>query len=140
MQTATAKTEDGRPIPATVATLEVTPQESELLFVAQQQGSIQLVLRGYGDPDSVKTRGATSADVERGLRDAPLPRPTANNRTARRPTPPRVVAETVHVRDPVAVAPKPKADTNKVEVFRGATKTELKFSKDSARRDTIPKN
>ena len=46
MQTAVHKSEDGRPIPATVATLEVTPEESELLLVAQSQGSIQLVLRG----------------------------------------------------------------------------------------------
>jgi hypothetical protein len=45
------------------------------------------------------------------------------------------------VREPVAVAPKPaKPDTNKVEVFRGAQKTELKFGKDSVRRDTIPNN
>lgn len=141
MQTSTTKTEDGRPIPATVATLEVTPGESELLGVAQQQGSIQLVLRGYGDPDSVKTRGATTADVERSLRDVQPPRATATNRPASpRQAPPRVVAETIRVREPVAVAPKPKADTNKVEIFRGATKTELKFSKDSVRRDTIPNN
>ena len=142
MQTSTSRTEDGRPIPATVATLEVTPEEFELLLVAQAQGSIQLVLRGYGDPDSVKTKGATSADVERSLRDnvaaAPAPR---TNRSPARPAP--VVPETVVVRVPTNVgAPKTplKPDTNKVEVFRGATKTELKFGKDSVRRDTIPQN
>jgi pilus assembly protein CpaB len=140
MQTSTTKTEDGRPIPATVATLEVTPEETELLGVAQQQGSIQLVLRGYGDPDSVKTRGATTADVERSLRDVQPARPVANNRPAPRQAPPRVVAETIRVRDTVVVAPKPKADSNKVEIFRGANKTELKFTKDSVRRDTIPNN
>src|SRR5688500_1291628 len=140
MQTSTTKTEDGRPIPATVATLEVTPEESELLGVAQQQGSIQLVLRGYGDPDSVKTRGATTADVERSLRDVQPPRATANNRPATRQAPVRGVPETVRVREPVAVVPKPKADTNRVEIFRGATKTEAKFGKDSVRRDTIPNN
>jgi pilus assembly protein CpaB len=89
MQTATSRTEDGRPIPATVATLEVTPDESELLLVAQAQGAIQLVLRGYGDPDSVVTKGATTNDVERALRDAPLST-TPPRRTASR-TPPRVV-------------------------------------------------
>jgi len=140
MQTSTSRTEDGRPIPATVATLEVTPEEFELLMVAQAQGSIQLVLRGYGDPDSVQTKGATSADVERALRDvvAAPPRPT------RSPVrPPRVVPETVVVNVPTNVgAPKtaPKPDSNKVEVFRGAKKEELKFTKDSTRRDTIPNN
>jgi len=142
MQTSVHKSEDGRPIPATVATLEVTPEESELLLVAQAQGSIQLVLRGYGDPDSVITRGATTADVERVLRDGPgrTPPPRSMNRMA--PPPTRVVAETVHVRDPVVVAPKQAArpDTNKVEIFRGAQKQEVKFQKDSARRDTIVKN
>jgi pilus assembly protein CpaB len=140
MQTATSKTEDGRPIPATVATLEVTPDESEMLAVAQSQGAIQLVLRGYGDPDSVKTKGATSLDVERSLRDAPAPRPNVA-RGPSRPPQTRAAPETVIVREPSTVAaPKPKADTNKVEVFRGATKTELKFGKDSVRRDTIPNN
>jgi pilus assembly protein CpaB len=142
MQTATSRTEDGRPIPATVATLEVTPEESELLLVAQAQGAIQLVLRGYGDPDSVVTKGATTADVERSLRDLPsrpAPRRTASN--SNRTPPPRVVPETVRVREPVPVVTKPaKPDTNRVEVFRGGQKSELKFQKDSARRDTIVKN
>jgi pilus assembly protein CpaB len=140
MQSTTTKTEDGRPIPATVATLEVTPEETELLGVAQQQGSIQLVLRGYGDPDSVKTKGATTSDVERALRDPGAPRPNVA-RGPSRPVP-RVAPETVVVREAVVGAPKtaPKPDTNKVEVFRGANKTEQKFVKDSVRRDTIPNN
>ena len=54
---------DNRPIQATTATLEVTPEEAERLSVAMRSGSIQLVLRGYGDPDSVITRGARSNDV-----------------------------------------------------------------------------
>lgn len=140
MQTATTKTEDGRPIPATVATLEVTPSESEQLAVAQAQGSIQLVLRGYGDPDSANTRGATTADVERLLRDVTPARPVTANRPASRQAPPRVVAETVLVPVPTAPRTVARPDTNRVEVFRGAAKTELKFTKDSVRRDTIPNN
>ena len=141
MQTSTSRTEDGRPIPATVATLEVTPEEFELLLVAQAQGSIQLVLRGYGDPDSVKTKGATSSDVERALRDVVSAPPRPTNRAPSRPAP--VVPETVVVRVPTNTgAPKTaaKPDSNKVEVFRGSAKTELKFTKDSIRRDTIPNN
>jgi len=139
MGTTTTTTADGRPIPATVATIEVTPDEFELLLVAQAQGSIQLGLRGYGDPDSIKTKGATSVDVERRFRDAPR---VAENRLGR-PVVPRVAPETVHVRDPVTVpAPKPAArpDSSRIEVFRGQGKTEVKFQKDSAKRDTIVKN
>jgi pilus assembly protein CpaB len=138
MQTQTTTSADGRPIPATVATIEVTPDEYELLSVAQAQGAIQLVLRGYADPDSVKTKGATSADVERAMRNAPVVRAPQN-----RPAAPRVAPETVHVRDPVQVpAPKPAArpDSSRIEVFRGQEKKEVKFQKDSAKRDTVVKN
>ena len=141
MQTATAKTEDGRPIPATVATLEVTPEELELLAVAQAQGTLELALRGYGDPDSVKTGGATTADLERRMRNAPASRPVQNTAPRRQAPITRIVAETVLVPQPVPVAAKPaKPDTNKVEIFRGAARQELKFGKDSIRRDTIPPN
>jgi pilus assembly protein CpaB len=143
MQTSTATTEDGRPIPATVATLEVTPEEFELLLVAQAQGSIQLVLRGYGDPDTVATTGATSADVERALREGGKRQEPPPRRSATRPlvSAPRVAPETVIIRqaaEPTKPAAKP--DTNKVEIYRGAAKTEQKFPKDSVRRDTIPNN
>lgn len=140
MQNAVHRSEDGRPIPATVATLEVTPEESEQLLVAQSQGTIQLTLRGYGDPDSVVTKGATSADVERALRNAPAVTQSTPRRSPSAPAT-RAVPETVVVREPVPTAPRVvKPDSNKVEVFRGSAKTEQKFGKDSVRRDTIPNN
>src|SRR5688572_13021744 len=142
MQTQTDKTADGRPIPATVAMLEVTPEELELLSVAQTQGSITLALRGYGDPDSTKTQGATSADLERALRNAPPVSEQPRRQTAARNNPPAPVKpETVRVNVPAPVAKAPaKPDSAKVEVFRGANKSELKFQKDSVKRDTIVKN
>ena len=53
------RAQDGRPISAAVASIEVTPEESERLAIAAAQGQLQLVLRGYGDPDSVITSAAT---------------------------------------------------------------------------------
>jgi pilus assembly protein CpaB len=143
MGTVTAKTEDGRPIPATTATLEVTPQELELLTIAQATGTLELALRGYGDPDSVRTGGANTADLERALREGGIRTPAAEPRRAPRnvTSAPRVVPETVIVQRPAEVQKPPaKPDTNKVEVFRGNAKTEQKFIKDSVRRDTIPNN
>jgi pilus assembly protein CpaB len=64
------RAEDGRAINASVATIEVTPEEAEKLALITTQGSIQLVLRGYGDPDSAKTSGATSAQIVAALNDA----------------------------------------------------------------------
>jgi pilus assembly protein CpaB len=120
--------EDGKPISATTATLEVTPDEAERLAVAANQGSIQLVLRGYGDPDSVRTPGATSADVLAQLRSGgqssadPTPAPAPRRTVARRPAP---VVET----PPYAPTPPPapaarRADSAVVEVYRGSNKVQ----------------
>src|SRR5689334_23197267 len=59
----TQRTEDGRPINAATCTVEVTPEEGEKLAIATTQGQIQLMLRGYGDPDSAKTNGASTAQI-----------------------------------------------------------------------------
>lgn len=138
MQTSVHQSEDGRPIPATVATLEVTPEESEKLAIAQSQGSIQLVLRGYGDPDSVITPGATPSDVAAALRDVPVRKASPPRRTtsAPRPQAPPAVAETVRVPVPVAPPAAVKPESSKVEVIRGGKREEVKFQRDSARRDT----
>jgi pilus assembly protein CpaB len=118
--------QDGKPIEANTATLEVTPDEAERLAVAMNQGSIQLVLRGYGDPDSVKTGGATSTDVLAQLRNASAvvaevrPRPAPVRRPAApKPAPPAPV---------VAQAPV-RPDSLTVRVFRGEKVTQQKFEK-----------
>jgi pilus assembly protein CpaB len=121
--------DDGDPIDAKSATLEVTPEEAERLAVAMNQGTIALVLRGYGDPDSISTPGARSGDVLAQLRNAPTadltpvapsrPAPRRQvSRPAPRPTPPPVVAQ----------APQ-RPDSVTVQVFRGSKATSQKFEK-----------
>src|SRR5215208_3183918 len=83
---------DGNPIKATVAALEVTPEESERLAVATNGRTIQLVLRGYGDPDSIQTKGATSTDVFAQLATERNARPTAPQRSGPRRSAPRPAA------------------------------------------------
>jgi pilus assembly protein CpaB len=116
---------DGNPIKATVAALEVTPEESERLAVATNGGTIQLVLRGYGDPDSIQTKGATSTDVFAQLateRNVKLPAPLRSGprrpapRPAAPPPPPPVVA---------LQAKRP--DSTVVRVFRGDKVSQQKF-------------
>jgi pilus assembly protein CpaB len=143
MGTQVHRGDDGRPIETAVATLEVTPEESEKLVVAQTQGQIQLVLRGYGDPDSVVTNGASTADVAASLRDvtAPVvraPRPRTVQRTGSgvsRLAP--QAAPIVNAPTPVVPAPpSAKPDSFSVRVLRGRTAEDKKFAKDSVRRDT----
>lgn len=121
---------DGKPINATTATLEVTPEEAERLAVAGSQGSIQLVLRGYGDPDSIDTKGATSRDVLAQLRvngTAPAARPEPRRPSRRverpeaKPAPP--------VAPPVVAAPPREPDSLVVKVYRGSAVTQQKFSR-----------
>lgn len=126
---------DNRPINANTATLEVTPDEAERLAVAMREGTIQLVLRGYGDPDSINTKGARSLDVLSQLRSAPIVRP-AEREPARRSTRPSAQRSAA----PVAAAPVPppaatlapaprKPDSLAVQVFRGEKVTQQKFEK-----------
>jgi pilus assembly protein CpaB len=128
--------DDGKPINATTATLEVTPDEAERLAVAMNQGTIQLVLRGYGDPESVKTAGATSADVLAQLRSAPYvaehkePKPEPRRPVARAaprpPEPPKVVM--VQAPPPsTPLPPAPKPDSAVVRVYRADKLIQQKF-------------
>jgi pilus assembly protein CpaB len=137
------RAEDGRAINASVATVEVTPEEAEKLALITTQGSIQLVLRGYGDPDSAKTKGATTAQIVAGLNKATTvvtePARVERQRSAPRrqePAPAPVVTQPAPV---VLAQPKPlKPDTNTVTVIRGTAVTQQKFA-DSTKKDSLSK-
>jgi pilus assembly protein CpaB len=132
---------DGEPIDATTATLEVTPDEAERLAVAMNQGSIQLVLRGYGDPSNVATSGASSTDVLaqlRNARTAQLPASDVRPRERRvvsRPAPVRRAPEPAAVvQSALAVTPPPvmtpaRPDSSVVRVYRGNELVVKKFEK-----------
>lgn len=114
---------EGKAIEAASAALEVTPEEAERLAVAVNQGSIQLVLRGYGDPDSVRTTGANSADILTQLGSAPT-------RVVEAPRPQRRTAAPRPAQAPVVQAPAPaKPDSLTVTVFRGTDVQRQKFEK-----------
>jgi pilus assembly protein CpaB len=139
--TVVARSESGRPIRAASATLEVTPEEAERLAIATGTGTIQLVLRGYGDPDSIKTRGATSSDVLSQLRSAPTvvqsndPPPVVHHHVAAAPPPKPAPAPVTPQPAVVAVRPRPRSpDSVTVQVFRAGKVSNQHFSRDS----TVP--
>lgn len=118
---------EGGAKPATAVTLAVTPEEAERLAVAMNTGSIHLVLRGYGDPDSVRTTGATSVDVLRQLQGIrpPAPRQTSTA-AARRSAPAQRPASPAPA--PVVVVQKPvPVDSVVVQVYRAGKATPQKF-------------
>jgi pilus assembly protein CpaB len=133
------RAQDGRPISAAVASIEVTPPQAERLAIAAAQGSLQLVLRGYGDPDSISTGGADARDVLTDIKRSktvPVRQPDPPRRTAQKPAAPAPVTPTPA---PVVQAPTPKLPKDtmyNVKVFRGVKGEDLAFKKDSAGRDT----
>ena len=140
---------DGQPITAASAMLEVTPEEAERLAVAMREGSIQLVLRGYGDPDTIRTNGARPADVLRQLRNggaapevraAPAPVRPAAPRSRERAVAPPVAPAPVNPAPVPPPRPAPSGgDSVTVKIYRGDRLSQQKFEtrKDSVRRDTL---
>ena len=118
----------GKPINATTVTLAVTPDEAERLAIAMNTGSIQLVLRGYGDPDSVRTKGATSGDVLTQLKGTSvvIPQKSAPPKIVYRPLPdPKP--------EPKKEAPPPPPDSARIDVYRGGKAVQQKFDTASKR-------
>jgi pilus assembly protein CpaB len=118
----------GKPINATTVTLAVTPEESERLAIAMNTGSIQLVLRGYGDPDSVRTKGANSGDVLRQLKGTStvIPQKSAPPKIVYRPLP-------APKPEPKKEAPPPPPDSARIDVYRGGKAVQQKFDTASKR-------
>jgi pilus assembly protein CpaB len=54
---------DGKPQVARSITVEVTPEESEKLSLATQEGQVVLALRGTGDDTDAKTAGSNKRDL-----------------------------------------------------------------------------
>jgi pilus assembly protein CpaB len=112
----------GKPNNATTVTLAVTPEEAERLAIAMNTGSIQLVLRGYGDPDSVRTKGATSGDVLQQLKGTSFVIPQKS-------APPRIVYRPLPAPAPVVKKepPPPPPDSATVNVYRAGKSAQQKF-------------
>jgi pilus assembly protein CpaB len=53
------KSANEKPLPVTVITVEVTPEEAEKLALATTEGKLRLALRNPMNPDVVMTKGAT---------------------------------------------------------------------------------
>lgn len=138
MGSRTTRDASGESNPATAATLEVTPAQAEKLAVAMRQGAIQLVLRGFDDVDSTRTKGATSSEVLAQLRDAKPVVAVAPPRTSR-PAPKRPAEAPRLTPPPVAVAPLvAKPDSLTVRVYRGNQVSQQKFQVDTTNGNGTP--
>ena len=108
---------DGKPIPSTVVTLMVSPEDGEKIALAQQEGQLMLSLRNPMDTEPVETRGARTATLLAGTGQPP-PKPAPGVKRPAPPPPPVVAA--VEAPPPPPPAPKPYT----VEAIRAAKRTE----------------
>ena len=87
----------GRPQKAAVVTLLLTPQQAEMVTLAQAYGRIQLVLRNGKDDELAETRGVRESELfgmpaqTAGVNNAPRPAPEVARAVAPPPPPPVAV-------------------------------------------------
>jgi pilus assembly protein CpaB len=99
---------ENKPRVVSAVTLEVTPQEAEIIDLARSVGALSLVLRSQVDVASVDTLGSRKADLL--LRTNPL------QDNASRPAPTRPVRR--------VTANQLSKETEKLEVIRGIKKSQ----------------
>ncbi|MEO5823187.1 MAG: Flp pilus assembly protein CpaB [Vicinamibacteraceae bacterium] len=116
--------QDNRPIPTSVVTLLVTPEDAQRIALAAADGTITLTLRNPLDNAPTESAGIRAG----GLRGEPAPAPPVVARPAPRPAPVAVA--------PVAPPPPPYT----VEAIRGAKRTTepVKNEQEEKPRDVPP--
>jgi pilus assembly protein CpaB len=118
--------QDNRPIPTSVVTLLVTPEDAQRIALAAAEGRITLILRNPLDNAPTESAGIRAG----GLRGEPAPAPPAPPRPAPKPAPVAVA--------PVVPPPPPPPYT--VEAIRGAKRTTepVKNEEEEKPRDVPP--
>jgi pilus assembly protein CpaB len=81
------KSKSGEPIPTSVVTLAVIPEDAERIALASNEGKITLALRNPLDIDSTDTKGVKLAALMRGKNPEPVI-DRARNRVVAKPAPP----------------------------------------------------
>jgi pilus assembly protein CpaB len=110
-----------KPRVVNAVTLEVSPEQAELLDVARSVGSLSLVLRNQVDKTPLNTAGTGKSDLFAPVPAKPAPaKPVSAPAAPRSATPPKPAA-------PAAPAPAPKEEANKVEVIRGVSRSSVEL-------------
>jgi pilus assembly protein CpaB len=81
------KSKDGKPIPTSVVTLMVLPEDAERIALASNEGKITLALRNPLDVATTDTKGVRLAGLMRGVEPEPVIDPVKHKVVARKPAP-----------------------------------------------------
>lgn len=114
-----ASRDETKPKVVSAVTLEVTPEQAEVLDLARSIGTLSLVLRNQVDETPVITAGARHADL---LHTVPAAQVAEAPKAAEPPKPaPAPVKRVVAKRKPIAPPPV-VADSQRVEVIKGVAR------------------
>ncbi len=132
----TVEMKDNKPVTMTTVTMALSPEETERLALAQNQGKVTLALRNVQDTARISTPGVNTAQLMRGPAPAPSPekKSTAVARsTTKRPSKPAV--KTAEVSPSSAKPPQgpPPMPTHTVSVIRGVASSDMVFVQDPDR-------
>ncbi len=94
---------DGKPIPSTVVTLLVTPQDAERISLAANEGQIMLTLRNPLDVARTTTTGVRMANLLAEAAPAPVPKRVEGRRIVQAP-PPAPVAPRLYTVEAIRAA------------------------------------
>jgi pilus assembly protein CpaB len=97
------RSRDGEPIPTSVVTLAVIPEDAERVALAASEGRLTLALRNPLDVDPTDTKGIRLAALMRGPGGEPIVDPTRNRVVAVRP-PPAPPAPTIYTVEAIRAA------------------------------------
>ncbi len=120
----TVEMKDNRPVTMTTVTMTLSPEETERLALAQNEGKVTLAIRNLQDNIRVSTQGVTTTQLMGGPAPAPEKKPAATARPRAR-GPVRMAAPAP------PIPPPPPIHT--VSVIRGTSSTEYAFIRDPDR-------
>jgi pilus assembly protein CpaB len=112
------KDAEGKPVQVPVVNLLVTPEQAEVLSLASNQTTIQLILRNPLDTEATKTPGSAVATLFGEQKATPAP-------TAGRPRP----AASPLIKPVETLKPPPPPSPYLVEVLNGPKRSEVKFAR-----------
>jgi pilus assembly protein CpaB len=98
------KSKDGKPIPTSVVTLMVLPEDAERIALASNEGKITLALRNPLDVDPTDTKGIRLAALMRGTGPEPVIDQTRRRVVATKPTPAAAAAPPVYTVEAIRAA------------------------------------
>jgi len=110
---------ENKPVTVNTVTLALTPEDSEKLALAGNDGIVQLVMRSFTDNAVVMTGGSNKGRLLSSYRNAPL---VSESAPAKGDKPRRVARRA----PPSAAAPVPLKKSYTVEVIKGNKRTEEK--------------